>query len=1013
MKQQKFTATRSFGKRTMLVMGIAMACGMTGQALAQSTSGRIIGDAPIAAGETVFVANNSGFSREVSVDAQGHFNTGPLPLGTYTVSLRRDGATVDSRSNVSLVGGAGTTVSFATVASARSLGTITVSASALPAIDVSSVDSRTVITAQQLAKLPLARSAEAIALLAPGAVQGSGYFAGPFGGSLVSFGGSSVTENAYFINGFNTTDPLSGFGGVTLPYGAIEQEQVLTGGYDASFGRSDGGVISLIGKRGSNEWHFGGQMQWIPAFARSTARDLYYPQNTGSAREGTIFQARDGNASWNALVDGYVGGPLIKDKLFFFGAFEANRTQGQSTGSVLSPFTTRYRYEDPKNYIKVDWNITDDNVLEYTHVSNKDQYSGSLYDYSYATRSTGDFNSYGTSTKTAATDDIIKYTGYITDNLTISALYGKQKLTYYSETPGYDPTYPNILGAGDQNPAITNGGAFTSPNAILRFENPDHRATNSNFRFDVEYRLGDHQITGGIDNQNTHDINDGTSTSGPGYAWEYGKQDPNVPISDAPFVDATGNYPGGQTGYYVDQYIFNSAASVRVQQRAQYLQDNWQVNDRLLVKLGVRNDQFTNYNPDGVAFLRLTTPQWAPRLGFSWDVLGDSTFKVYGNAGRYYLAMPASVALRAAGGSLYTRTYYTYTGIDPNGIPTGLTPIDTANGAGQPVSANNEYGQQPDPYSVAARNIKSEHQDEFVLGFDKTLNASWNYGVKGIVRHLRTGLDDICDPDTILAKATALGYDVNNVSNINGCYLSNPGQTNVYALPTTDGKYYEIPVTADDFGMAKMKRNYYALNAYLEHQFDGKWQARVDYTFSRSYGNSEGQVRSDIGQNDVSATVDWDYGVFSDYANGYLANDRKHQLKFYGTYQATPEWMVAGTVQVLSGTPKSCLGYYGAGQTNPTGYGPYYHYCDGKPSRPGDAGRNPWQELVNLNVEYRPAFADHKLAFSAYVFNVLNQQRTTQTYAIYGQAGAVISSWKRPLTTTTPRYFRFAVSYDF
>jgi hypothetical protein len=591
-------------------------------------------------------------------------------------------------------------------------------------------------------------------------------------------------------------------------------------------------------------------------------------------------------------------------------------------------------------------------------------------------------------------------------------MYGKQKMTYYNETPGYDPTYANILGSADQNPAINGGTPIISPNPITTFTNPEHRSTNTNFRFDVTYHLDDHTLMAGIDNQNSHDIDDGTTTSGPGYAWEYAKIAPGQNISDDPFVDTPSNYTGGETGYYVDQYRFVTAASVRVKQRAQYIQDNWQINDRWLVKIGLRNDQFTNYNPAGDAFLRLTTPQWAPRLGFSWDVLGDSTFKVYGNAGRYYLAMPASVALRAAGGSLYTRTYYTYTGIDANGVPTGLTPINTVNGPGQPVSANQEYGVPPDPMTVASRNVKSEHQDEYVLGFDKQLNQDWTYGAKGIVRKLQTGLDDICDPDSILAKAESLGLDTSTAT-VNGCYLSNPGMTNVYALQNADGSYIEVPVSAQDFGMTQMKRNYYALNLYMEHPFDGKWQFRVDYTFARSYGTSEGQVRSDIGQDDVSATVDWDYGYFSSYANGYLSNDRKHQLKAYGSYQITPEWMVAGVLTVASGTPKSCLGYYGTDQSNPTGYGPYYHWCDGAPSRPGDAGRNPWTEILSLNTEYRPAFADHKLAFAVNVYNVLNQRRLTQVNPIYGSADATLSNWQRPVSATQSRYVRFGVSYDF
>ncbi|MGN6383243.1 MAG: TonB-dependent receptor [Dyella sp.] len=1001
-------------RRKLLVTALSFGVAFAGTAFAQSTTGNIFGQVPAASGETIVVKNASGVTREVAVGADGRYVVSNLSSGTYTVSLMRDGQVVNSRENVTIRVGSGTDVSFADAGSAKSLSAITVNANSLPSIDVSAVDSRTVITAEQLAKLPLARTAEAVALLAPGANQGSGYFTGPLGNSLVSFGGSSVTENAYYINGFNTTDPLSGFGGITLPYGAIDQEEVLTGGYDAAYGRSDGGVINMLGKRGTNEWHFGGQIQWTPNFAKSSQRNIYYPQNT-SPSAGKMYQYRKNNKDWTTQVNAYAGGPLIKDKLFLFVAAEASRTEGQATTSNQSPFTYKRRYDDPKSYVKLDWNINDSNILEYTNVSNKRSYAASIYDFDYDTLSTGDFNSYDTSFKTAAKDNIFKYTGYITDDLTISALYGKQKITYYENTPGYDPTYPNINHPERQNPAITGGNVIVSPNAILTFNNPAHRSTNANFRFDVSYRLGDHTLSAGIDNQDTHDIDDGTSTSGPGYAWEYDKINPNDPISDQAgnAVDAPGNYPGGETGYYVAQYIYNTAASVRVKQKAQYIQDNWQVNDRVLVKIGLRNDQFTNYNPDSVPFLRLSNGQLAPRLGFSWDVMGDSTFKVYGNAGRYFLAMPASVALRAAGGSLFTRTYYTYTGIDANGIPTGLTPINTDRGPGQPISANNEYGQQPDPHSVAARNIGSEYQDEFVLGFDKQLNDSWTYGAKALVRKLRRGLDDICDPDTILNVAAAQGIDTSTITNVNGCYLSNPGRTNVYALPNTSGGYYNVAVTAKDFGMADFKRNYYSMNLYLEHPFDGKWQGRVDYVYSKSYGNSEGQVRSDIGQTDVSATVDWDYGVFSDYANGLLANDHTHQLKAYGSYQVNPELLLGAVMRVSSGAPKSCLGYYGPYGTNPTGYGAYYHFCDGKPSRPGDAGRNPWTKTLDLNAEYRPAFADHKLAFNVYVFNVFNEQERTQTYPRYGKAGKVLDSYGRAVTTETPRYVRFGVSYDF
>ncbi|WP_250624430.1 TonB-dependent receptor [Pinirhizobacter soli] len=982
-------------------LAVGLAVGSTA-IFAQATTGSIFGQAPAAEGETVQVRSNSGVTREVAVDANGRYTIGSLPLGTYSVSLVKDGATIDSRSNVDLRVGSGTEVSFAT--GAKNLDAVTVSAAALPAIDVTSVDARTVITSQQLARLPLARSAEAIALLAPGVVPGySGFTSGTTGGSLVAFSGSSVTENAYYLNGFNTTDPLSGFGGISLPYGAIDQEEILSGGYGAAYGRSDGGVISQTGKRGTNDWHFGAQVQWTPAFARGTSPNAYY---VSGANDGEIYRRYSQTNSWLATESAYVGGPLIKDKLFIFAAVEGQKQSGNSVGAVTSSYNTAYEYHNPKWYTKIDWNINDNNILELTGASTKTSYKGNLYNYDYDTKTTGDLNSFATSTKNSAEVYVAKFTSYITDDITLTALYGKQKMTYFSQTPGYDPTLTYISGSEVENPAIVGDSPIVNTQTVLTATDPSHRATSNNLRLDLSWKVGDHTITGGIDNLNSHDIDDGQT----GTAWIYGYGDPDTAISDSPYVAAPNTGAGGETGYYVSKYLYSTSASVRVKQRAQYVEDSWQVDDRWLVKIGLRNDQFTNYNPDGDAFLRMTKPQWAPRLGFSWDVNGDSSLKVYGNAGRYYLAMPASVALRAAAGSLYTNEYYTYTGIDANGNPTGLTQL--ASSTGGAVSANNEYGQAPDAKTVAAKGIQSEYQDEYLLGFTQQFAQDYVWGMKGQVRKLRNILDDICDTDTIAAKAQSLGIDVDATS-LNGCYLSNPGRSNTYRISNGAGGYNEVTVSAKDFGMPSAKRNYYGLETFLEHPFDGTWQAKIDYVYSRSYGNSEGQVRSDIGQTDVSATVDWDFGKLMENSNGLLSNDRKHQLKIYGSWQVAPEWMLSGNVALLSGAPKTCLGYYGADESNPVGYGSYYHYCDGVASAPGDAGRQPWQHIISLSAEYRPMWAAQKLGFNVMVYNILNESVATATYAIHGSSTAPNTNYERVLYWSTPRYLRFGISYDF
>lgn len=213
-----------------------------------------------------------------------------------------------------------------------------------------------------------------------------------------------------------------------------------------------------------------------------------------------------------------------------------------------------------------------------------------------------------------------------------------------------------------------------------------------------------------------------------------------------------------------------------------------------------------------------------------------------------------------------------------------------------------------------------------------------------------------------------------------------------------------------------------AVDLFIEHPFDEKWYGRVDYTWSHLYGNTEGQVKSDLGQADISKTQDWDAAQLMSYAGGNLANDRRHQLKAFGAYQFTPEWLASATVRVMSGTPKSCLGYYAgpdaaAVNYDPVGYGSSYHYCYGQPVSAGGAGETPWIKNLDLGVTYRPGFADHKLAFSLNVFNVLNDRsvnRVSSTNEVTRRTvsntyGLGTEAW----SYNQPRYMRLTASYDF
>ncbi len=999
-------------KRRCLVMAIGSLLISAG-AHAQSTTSSIFGHVPVQPGETVVIRNSSGLTRTVNVDSQGRYNAPQLPIGTYSVSLMSDGKVVQTRDNVVLQVGVGAEISFsaapaeAAEANTRQLSAVNVTANKLPPIDVSSVDSRTVLTADQLAKLPLGQTAESIALLAPGTNVGAGGAKSTTGVPLVSFGGSSTTENAYYLNGFNTTDPNLAQGGLALPYGSIDQEEVYTGGYSAQYGRSDGGVINMIGKSGTNDWHFGGQFLYEPSSTVASANNTYYENGLPpSPVAGNLYDPNSKNSTWSSVYDLYVGGPIIKDKLFFFASAEMTHTDGNTVNSVEAGTDTHYTDTVPKWYAKVNWNITDSNLLELTGASDKSLTSGTVYNYDYNNLSDTSLKAYANDTKQGGDLWQAKFTSYITDKLTLTAQYGRMKTRDYNENPAYDASEPYIGNYTLENPALNGGTPITNSQTVQEINNPGQNFVSTNLRIALTYTLGDHTITAGIDNLRTAATDQDELTSGPdGYQWIYAyTQTPTVPIAPSLGVGAPASYPNGASGYYASKYIFNQGGNLFSTENAEYIEDNWQVNDRLLLSIGLRDDDFTNTNASALPYMRQTKPQWAPRLGFSWDVFGDSSFKVFGNAGRYYLGSPIAPG-DPANGYVATNQYYTYSGIAANGVPTGLTQMSGA------VSPNGAYGQTPDPRTMTATSLKAEDQDEFMLGFQKTAGPNWVYGAKITRRILRHVIDDWCDVQVVVNKAASQGITDTNTDT---CYYINPGEANTFAVEDPSGAFHSVTVSNADMQFPHAVRRYYGLETFLEHPFDGKWYAKVTYTFSRSYGNSEGEGQSDIRAIGGTQNEDWDFPPLMVYADGPQGNDHTNVLKGYGYYAITPEWLVSANLNLTQGGPKYCLGYYGPQQSDPVDYGSSYHWCNGLPSPPGEFGRLPWMKQLDLGVHYRPAFAGHKLSLNVDVFNVFNGQAPLNLDAQYnGSVGTPNPSYGTPMVLQQPRYVRLGVTYDY
>ncbi|WP_374379732.1 Oar protein [Thermomonas sp.] len=1021
-------------KRSALT--VALGLSFVGGVQAQTnTAGAVTGRAT--SGDTITISNPStGFSRTITVGADGGYRFSQLPTGQYQIS--RNGA---APRNVTVNVGSAATVDFAG-GDATTLDTVTVVGSgAINPIDISSVESTTILTAEQINKIPVARDTTSVALLAPGTVRGDAAF-----GNLASFGGASVAENQYYVNGFNVTNSFRSLNYSSIPFEAIAEQQTKTGGYGAEFGRSLGGVVNQITKRGTNEFHAGGNVFWSPNSLRSDVEDTYYSNpltpEYGDLRQDNSHDTTDG---WRANL--WASGALIKDRLFAYGLISYARTDADTFGSVQSTTNTSSKNKAPQWVLKLDWNISDNHILEFTGFSDKNTTYTDSYDNAPGSFTRGAYNGQ-TVAESGGDNYILKYTGYITDNFTLSALAGQSKFARSTYVIGPDGTKAFY----DGNFTVPTPGV--APNdgcSVLIDSRPSYRTNVSGvysgcsisngtlqdvnsgdkrnqYRIDAEWQLGAHLVRFGFD-ADQYKSRDGSAREG-GYQWTY--------------LTSNGADGKANTGDEFDvarlQYT-SQGANVEVKQHAFYIEDSWNITDNFIAYLGGRWDTFENINGQGATYVKINN-QFGPRLGFSWDVFGDSTFKVFGNAGRYALPLTPSVAVRGASASLFTREDFrpangaSYFIIDPE---TGA-PLNAVS-RGNFRFINAETGNPKDADTIASKNLKPMYQDEFILGFQKQLTEHFSLGARTVFRELKAAIDDNCDYTAVLnSPDSGFTYDPvhhwwydaqGNAANLPNegfpyCRMFNPGEDAIFVTDFLgDGNKREVHVPGELLS-PKAKRTYQALEVFFEGSWD-KLFLQGSYTYAKSKGNTEGGVKSDIGQGDTNVTQDFDYYALTVDTYGYLPNDRRHSLKLFGNYELTDEFSIGFNALIQSGRPLNCLGVLdlnpGAGYS-PHPYGSSFMRCSTTGNATDDSsvvavprgtmGRLPWTQQYDVNFAYAPNWAKG-LQFKVDIFNVFNKQKVTSVneQAEVSATGSASNTYLLPASFQAPRSVRFMVQYDF
>jgi len=926
-----------------------------------SLKGMIVdGKSAAVAGATITAKDpQTGFSRTVTVKEDGSYRFSSLPVGSYVVTIEKDGFETFSQEGVRIqIGTSSLDAPIYRIGSETEI--ITIRGSSLAIMDVTSSESSLNIGDIELSRLPIARDLTSVALLAPGTSSGDDRF-----GKFASFGGASVAENAYFVNGLNVTDFRNGLGGSTIPFEFYKEFQVKTGGYSAEFGRSTGGVINAVTKSGTNEWKFVANAYYTPDSLESVSDDIL-------KRDGTldVLNAADSFNKVDANIS--VGGPIIEDTLFFYVLYNPREITDEWASSGGAAFNQE-KTDDAFWGGKLDWHINDDHHLELTTFSDKRTTNTARWDYEHATKTkTG--KTFGTEER-GGENLSVKYTGYITDDFVISALWGKNKADLTDQS------------SFDSNPVVYDNreGNWTPLGNWSNFQVKTANDTREAMRIDGEYALEDHILRFGWDSE-TNTSFDETNLSGGEY-WALFSYDAGDTIGSI-------NHTFADDTFVARKRTYSTGGEFETLSTAFYIEDTWSITDDLTASIGLRNESFNNKNANGESFIKIDN-QLAPRLGISWDINGDGESKLYANYGRYHLPVAANTNIRMAGAETYIHDYYVFGGtLGENDVPSVGALLGTQ---------VNGTGEVPDVSEVLDTSIDPMYQDELILGYQTMLNDDWSFGVKYTQRDLKSVIDDITIDKAIRA---------NNWDGPNGnvYVLTNPG-TDVEVAYDTDGNgtLEQVSLNGADLGYPDPKRMYHAVEFSLVKAWDDLWSVNANYTWSHSYGNAEGYVKSDNGQDDAGLTTDWDFPYLMDGAYGNLPNDRRHTFKVYGSYAITENLLLGANVLIQSGRPVN-----GFGHGLPVGYGDandqyeygqtYYIGSSNENFTPrGSFGRTPWVFKLDMNLRYDTVIQDADVTFQLDVFNVLNAQSVTRVDEEQND-GSVNEGFLLPISYQTPRY---------
>ena len=994
--------------------------------------------APISGASVEVRSNEQGFARNTTTDGAGGFRAALVPIGTYTVTITAPGYNpISQTASVSLGGTTAYdfTLAAAGAGGATDLGDVVVTG-ARQSLAFNETTTGLVVDLEELVKtVPIGRDITSVTLLAPSTVQGDSAF-----GNVPSVAGSSVAENAFYVNGLNITNFDNYIGGSTVPFDFYRSVEVKTGGYQAEFGRATGGIINAVTKSGSNEFEFAIRGSYAPDALREQSPDTYVNRN----------QLDESNASSVTLE---AGGPIIQDRLFFFAL--AQFQESDTFGAGFGGNATYQETDDPFFGLKLDGYITDDHRLELTVFDTTRETRSFTSAFDPDTDTVGPRPDVPTLFELGGLSYVARYTGQFTDWLTLSAAYGKNEDRNNTIPASFDLNLAQDIRGSSAATDPQPNASRVSPGQVTNRITFPRETSREFFRADADIfvsLLGDHHIRAGYEKEETS-LNRTTLAPGPfGTDYVYRRAGEATPQAQG----ASNLLPGQD---YVELRIFESGGSFTGENEAFYIQDSWDVSEQLTLNLGVRLDKFSLNNAEGTEYVSFDN-EVGPRLGFTFDPMNDGRSRVFGSYGRYYLPVASNTAFRQGAAELFYSEYFLLEGYTPV-APGTFNPDGTENVDGGDVRATVPYDANGVPIqlgdqivnwtgaaacpvhdspapdgtmgcrvtsigevlptdALVSQNLESTAEDEWIIGYERKVGDLWTFTAALMYRDLLRNAEDV-----------AIDLAVNNYCDeqgIVGCgaiwdgfhqyVILNPGSAATIVLSDplpgeTEARTVEF--SAADLGYPKAKRTYTALELSFERAFDGIWALQGSWTISESRGNTEGYVKSDNGQTDAGITQDFDQPGLTDGSDGLLPNHRGHNFKLFGSYQLTDNLLVGGNVSVSSPRAYGCIGLH------PTdlfaqAYGAAANYCNGELVPRGTAAESEWIKQIDLSLRYNvplEAIAGD-LVLRADVFNIFNFSGVTDIDE-FGEDGDgnPRSEYLSPLGYQTPRYVRLGFDLTF